>query len=177
MKLIIGLGNPGNHYAKTRHNVGFMAVNLLSRNKPLDCEDWKINKKFNAETAVSGDRKILLFKPLTFMNESGKAVKAALNFFKLQPEDIFVFHDDLDIPFGSYKIQKRRGSAGHNGIESLFAHLGTRDFTRIRIGIANDERHKNGADFVLSPFTAKEQKFLPATLTRAAEELFKKHVF
>lgn len=174
MKLIVGLGNPGTVYAKTRHNAGFMAVDALARNASLDCGAWKMNKKINAEIAQSADRKMILLKPHTFMNESGRAVQAALHFFKLQPNDLWVIHDDLDLAFGAYKIQQGRGSAGHNGVESLFTHLTTRAFVRVRIGVANEDKRGAGADFVLSPFNKKEQKKLPALLEDITRELLNK---
>lgn len=174
MKLIVGLGNPGIHYAKTRHNLGFMAVDALARNASFDCGTWKMNKKLNAKIAQSADRKTLLLKPQTFMNESGRSTQAALRFFKLQPNDLWVIHDDLDLTFGSYKIQQGRGSAGHNGIESIFTCLATRDFTRVRIGVANDERRIKGANFVLTQFNKKEIKELPALLANITNELLNK---
>ena len=108
------------------------------------------------------------------MNESGRAVQAALHFFKLQPEDLWVFHDDLDLVFGAYKIQKGRGSAGHNGVESIFDHIATRNFTRVRIGVANDEKQKQGADFVLAPFKKKEQKELPELFENITKDFLNK---
>ncbi|MBI5229804.1 MAG: aminoacyl-tRNA hydrolase [Candidatus Magasanikbacteria bacterium] len=171
MKLIVGLGNPGTRYAKTRHNIGFMLVDALAQDTSLDCGVWKMNKKFNAEIAHSADRKTILLKPQTFMNESGRAVRAALQFFKLPSDDLYVIHDDLDVPFGAYKIQQGRGSAGHRGIESIFTYIATRNFTRVRIGIADGEKQKQGADFVLARFTKKEQKELPALFARLTKEL------
>lgn len=174
MKLIVGLGNPGEQYQKTRHNAGFMAVDFLARDASLDCAPWNMNKKFNAEIARCARQKYILMKPHTFMNESGLAVKKALHFFKISTDNLWVFHDDLDIQFGSFKIQKGRGSAGHNGIESIFTHLNTRDFTRIRIGVNNTNPRKEGAEFVLAPFGKTEQKELPALIKNITKEFLKK---
>ena len=172
MKLIVGLGNPGNRYRATRHNVGFMAIDALADYLKA-CEPWHENKKCNGQIARCYESKLLLLKPQTFMNESGKAVQAALNFLKIQPPNLYVLHDDLDLPFGTYKIQHGRGSAGHNGVESIFTHLNSRDFTRVRIGIANNEPREVGADFVLSPFTKDEKKQLPAVFKNIANDLLK----
>lgn len=174
MKLIIGLGNQGVRYTKTRHNIGFMAIDALARDSSLDCGAWKMQKKFNAEMTKNTDGALALMKPHTFMNESGIAAQAALHFFKLKPDALWVIHDDLDLPFGSYKIQKGRGSAGHNGVESIFTHINSRDFTRVRIGIANDDTYQEGAEFVLAPFNKKEQKELPGVLAGITGELLKK---
>lgn len=172
MKLIVGLGNPGNRYRTTRHNVGFMAIDSLA-DYLQTCEPWRENKKCNGQIIRCSKNELLLLKPQTFMNESGKTVQSALNFFKIQPSDLCVLHDDLDLPFGTYKIQHGRGSAGHNGVESIFTHINSRDFTRVRIGIANNEPREVGADFVLSPFTKDEKKQLPEILKKISNDLLK----
>ena len=135
MKLIIGLGNPGEKYKTTRHNIGFMAVNRIAKN--FSFPDFMLQKKFNAEISegiINGD-KIILAKPQTFMNESGKAVRSIADYYKIGPADIVVIHDDLDIGLGKYKIARDRTSAGHKGVQSIIDMLETKDFTRIRIGI------------------------------------------
>lgn len=157
MKLIIGLGNPGKEYAKTRHNVGFMVIDALAKNLGVD---FKLNKKFQAEIAVikNGKEEIVLAKPQTFMNLSGISTRAILDFYKIKPENIVVIHDDKDILFGQVKYQTDRSAAGHNGIKSLIKHLGTQDFARIRIGVAWEDKEKMGdtAEFVLRNFTKTE---------------------
>ncbi len=157
MKLIIGLGNPGKEYAKTRHNVGFMVIDALAKNLGVD---FKLNKKFQAEIAVikNGKEEIVLAKPQTFMNLSGISTRAILDFYKIKPENIVVIHDDKDILFGQVKYQTDRSAAGHNGIKSLIEHLGTQDFARIRIGVAWEDKEKMGdtANFVLMNFTKTE---------------------
>ena len=161
MKLIIGLGNPGKEYARTRHNAGFLFVDMLR-------EEWRFpdfapEKKFSS--LISADMrdggKILLMKPETFMNRSGEAVRAVMDFFKLTPEDITVIHDDLDLPFGTWKIATDSGAAGHNGVASLIEHLGTKTFRRIRIGIGRPEDGRDPADYVLARFTDEENQKLP----------------
>ena len=134
MLLIIGLGNPGKEYEKTRHNIGFVVLNKLMADLELD--DWADNKKFRAEIAEGkiDKEKILLFKPQTFMNNSGQSVSAAAKFYKIKPADIWVIHDDLDLPLGKIKIQRDRSSAGHNGVQSIIDALSTQNFVRFRIG-------------------------------------------
>lgn len=149
MKLIVGLGNPGKEYEKTRHNVGFMVLDALH-------DSWKLNKKFNAEIAETtlNDVKVILAKPLTFMNASGEAVQTIAHFYKINPEDIIVVHDDKDIPLGTVKVQKERGDAGHNGVRSIVEHLKSNAFTRVRVGTASENKRKmqDTTKFVLSRF-------------------------
>jgi len=165
MKLIVGLGNPGKQYEKTRHNVGFMVLDSLQKElKKYNCEKWILNKKFNAETceATIEGKKILLVKPMTFMNASGQSVQMISHFYKLKHEDIIVIHDEKDLPLGEYKIQTGRGDAGHNGIRSIVEYLGTKDITRYRMGIAskNEKKMDDTAKFVLGKFGLLEKKKL-----------------
>lgn len=155
MKLIVGLGNPGKEYENTRHNVGFLFIDKLS-------------------TEVDSQKNILL-KPQTFMNNSGMAVRTKIDFYKLSPADLIVIHDDKDLLLGEYKIQKDRGAAGHNGVQSIIDHLGTRDFMRVRIGIAHEDKQTMGdtADFVLNKFTKEEKEVLNKTVDKAIEEVKK----
>jgi len=135
MKLIIGLGNPGKEYEKTRHNAGFLAVDKIIENFQFSIFNFQL--KFNAEISqgIINNEKVISVKPQTFMNGSGQAVKAIADYYKIKPEDIIVIHDDLDIPLGKYKISKGKSSAGHKGVQSIIDLLGTKNFTRIRIGI------------------------------------------
>ncbi|MFC1612363.1 aminoacyl-tRNA hydrolase [Patescibacteria group bacterium] len=134
-KLIVGLGNPGKKFEKTRHNVGFMAIDFLR--KTLDAPKFKFDKKFNAEVSEIKikQEKIILAKPQTFMNNSGEAVSAILSFYKILPEKLTVIHDDLDLDLEVLRESFGRGSAGHNGIESIMENLKTKKFNRLRIGI------------------------------------------
>lgn len=172
MKLIIGLGNPGKEYAKTRHNVGFMVIDALA--KQLDA-DFKFQKKFQAEIAIVKDNKeeIILAKPQTFMNLSGEAVRAVMDFYKIKTKDIVVIHDDKDILFGEVKYQTDRSAAGHNGIKSLIEHLGTQNFSRVRIGVAWADKQKMGdtANFVLMNFTKTELGLLDKIIEEIVEKL------
>jgi len=162
MFLIAGLGNPGLKYKKTRHNTGFQAVDFLAgKNK------FNKNKKLQSEILeteinnTSLTTKIILAKPQTFMNNSGKAVKALADYYKIKNNNIIIIYDELDLPFGKIRVRNRGSSAGHNGIKSIIQHLNTEDFLRIRIGIANKFREKILSEiFVLKKFSRDEYKEL-----------------
>lgn len=164
MKLIVGLGNPGNEYEKTRHNAGFLAVDALR--EELKGTPWKFEKKWNAEisTMVVGDQKITLAKPQTFMNNSGEAVGAVARFYKVAPADVWVAHDELDFPCGTLKIKVGGSAAGHNGVQSVINAIGN-DFVRFRIGI-NTPHEGPSEDFVLKPFSKDELKILKEVVDR-----------
>jgi len=169
MKLIVGLGNPGEKYKKTRHNLGFLMVNYLAAG-----DEWKENKKANCLYIKKqiGLEEIELIKPLTFMNNSGKAVNYIQKKHRLKPEDIIIIHDDIDLPLGEIKIQKDRGSAGHKGVQSIINQLGSKDFIRIRLGIKsmnNEQRTVNSEKFVLEKFTAQEEKIVQEIIEKAAD--------
>ena len=166
MKLIIGLGNPGDKYINTRHNVGFMVVEeLLKKLAPVGKSRWKKIGKAETETSEIGD--VVLAKPQTMMNASGFAVKKLTDFYHIKPADLWIVHDDLDLPLGKIKIRVGGGTAGHHGLESIVKHLGTTDFVRFRLGIGKPEGHgewqKNTAkrkgieNYVLSEFHTGEQ--------------------
>lgn len=173
MKLIVGLGNPGKEYLETRHNVGFGALFWLA--KTLDPKSsFLMNKKIQALSLKGklGRKQFVMMMPETFMNDSGTAVQAALNFYKLSPSDLLVIHDDKDIPFGETRLQTNRGPAGHNGVLSIIEKIGTQDFMRIRIGVAPlDKKIINIADFVLEKFTAEEQSRLETIFEHVAGEV------
>lgn len=158
MKLIVGLGNPGEKYKLNRHNVGFMFVEYLC--KWVDDREWKMEKKFEAEMCEIEikSEKALLVKPQTFMNDSGKAVQKISKNNNLMPNDLIVIHDDLDIKLGEYKIQIGKGPKLHNGIESIENHMHTKEFTRVRIGVDNRsvENRIPGEAYVLQNFTPEE---------------------
>ncbi|MCX6744062.1 MAG: aminoacyl-tRNA hydrolase [Candidatus Parcubacteria bacterium] len=163
MKLIIGLGNPGQEYQNNRHNIGFQVLDQLGSN-------FKLEKKFKAEI-FKGDNYILA-KPQTFMNNSGQAVKAIKTFFKIKPENIIIVHDDIDIALGTIRISKGASSGGNNGVESIIKELGTKDFIRIRVGVANSLREKIPADkFVLQNFTPADKKILKDLMPQILEAL------
>ncbi len=155
--LIIGLGNPGKKYKKTRHNAGFIVLDELR--EKLEFPNFEFNKKFNAEISKKGN--LTLIKPQTFMNLSGETVRQFIDFYKLTPADILVIHDDLDIEIGAYKISENSRSAGHNGVQNIIDNLGTQKFKRWRVGIEKvGGRQKrgniSGKDFALQDFTNDE---------------------
>lgn len=167
MKLIVGLGNPGKEYANTRHNVGFMVLDALS-------SDWKLEKKLKSEVSEIriADHKVLLVKPQTYMNLSGEAVQAVAAFYKVDPSDIVIIYDDVDLEFAKLRVRHGGGSGGHNGLKSLIQHLNDQ-FIRFRIGVGN-ETLKNPIPtdkFVLAPFTPEEQTQLPTVINQAVTEL------
>ena len=169
MKLIIGLGNPGKQYQKTRHNIGWMVLDLLAEK-----DKWHESKKAKAlylkKELNSTD--VELFKPLTFMNESGRAVAYAVKKHNLKIDDIMVVHDDIDLPVGKIRIGKFDSSAGHKGIQSIIDNLNSADFVRFRIGIKNDKADKQPAEkLVLNKFGFMEKKKINEAIEQAAEAI------
>lgn len=169
IKLIVGLGNPGRQYEKTRHNAGFLFLDELV--KEFGCS-WGSESRFQgcvAESVFIGG-KVLLLKPETFMNRSGQSVAKVVKYYKLLPEEVLVVHDDLDIEVGLVKIKKDGGHAGHNGLRDIIAHLGSREFYRLRVGIGRPMLGKVVADYVLSEPSKNEWHLLEKAfdLARAA---------
>ena len=153
MILIAGLGNPGSRYEATRHNVGFRIVDRWVMRRESQTWREKFEAEFVSVNCGNGERAIVL-KPMTFMNRSGFAVRAAMSFFKLEPTELLVVHDELDLPFGDYRLKLGGGDAGHNGVGSVIEQLGTDAFARLRFGIGRPppEFTGSGADFVLEGF-------------------------
>ena len=164
MKVIFAQGNPEKRYETTRHNIGWIILDVLT--STLGAE-WKKDKKHNADiaTVTLDGEKTLLVKPLSYYNETGLVARSILQFYKLNAkEDFIALHDDLALPFGTIRIREKGSDAGNNGIKSLNAHLGS-DYTRIRIGIWNELRTRMGdADFVLASFSKEEQAHIKDTL-------------
>jgi PTH1 family peptidyl-tRNA hydrolase len=170
MLLIAGLGNPGPRYAATRHNVGFRLIDELARQCGVPASAFK--ERFHGEIASArlGDQELVLLRPQTFMNESGRSVQAACTFYKLKPADLIVAHDDLDVPFSEVRIKKGGGDGGQRGVRSVTAALGP-DYVRIRLGIGRPPPDFRGdvADFVLQAFPSAELATVEQMVTRAAE--------
>ena len=164
--LVVGLGNPGREYERTRHNAGWLVLDELARRH---VGSWR--SKFSGSLAEVrlGDLKLGLLKPETYMNESGRSVGAALRFFKVDPEHVLVVHDDVDLEAGRLQARAGGGLAGHNGLRSLAQHLGSQDFLRLRIGIGRPGRGdpRPVSDWVLSPFSPEEDA--EALVARAAD--------
>ncbi|PZX47977.1 peptidyl-tRNA hydrolase [Roseinatronobacter thiooxidans] len=157
MKLFVGLGNPGAKYAANRHNIGFMALDRIASEHGFG--PWQ--GKFQAEISQGrlGSHKIALLKPMTFMNLSGQAVGEAMRFYQLDPADIVVFHDELDLAPGKIRLKQGGGHAGHNGLRSIHAHLGP-DYARVRLGIGHPGHKDRVAPYVLSDFAKSDQAWL-----------------
>lgn len=167
MKLIIGLGNPGEKYLKTRHNLGFMVVEELAKREKGKGESWKLEKKFKSEicTFTLNAFPFTLVKPQTFMNNSGMAVKAIVDYYKIPLEDVIVVYDELDLPFGKIKVRLGGSAAGHHGVESIMEYLKDDKFVRVRLGIGNLKtqsaehkgEHINVDHFVTEEFNSNEK--------------------
>ena len=166
--LVVGLGNPGDNYARTRHNLGFMVADLLAARLG---SKFKAHKRSGAEV-VSGrlaGHSVLLAKPRSFMNESGRQVGPLAKFYSVAPADIIVIHDDLDLEFGRIRLKIGGGEGGHNGLRSVVAALGTNEFQRVRIGVGRPPGRKEPAAFVLENFTATERAEVPTICEQAAD--------
>lgn len=172
MKIIIGLGNPGEKYKETWHNIGFLAVDDFV--KKNNFPDFSLSKKFNMEISEGkiNDKNIILGKPRTYMNESGKAVGPLKNFYKATGKDIIIIHDDIDLLLGKIKISQDRGSAGHKGVQSIFDKTGIQEFIRIRIGINSDfEKSRKAKDFVLKKISRNEKHLMKKSIDMASKAI------
>ena len=167
MKLIVGLGNPGREYELTRHNIGFMAIDELAKRWNISLNEQKFKGVFGAGF-VNGE-KVILLKPLTYMNLSGESIRPLMDYYKIDVEDFVVLYDDLDIPVGKLRLRMKGSAGGHNGVKSTISHLGTQEFQRIRMGI---DRPKNGmkvGDYVLGRFTSEEIPDVNHSIEKAAD--------
>jgi PTH1 family peptidyl-tRNA hydrolase len=168
VKLIVGLGNPGLEYQFTPHNLGFLAVDRIANEYGVEIR----NRQCRALTGrvVIGPETALLAKPETFMNLSGISVRELVEKHDVRPEeDLIVIQDELDFPLGTIRLQRRRSSAGHNGIESIISALGTKDFLRIRMGVAPDRKIEDGMSYLLAPFRKAQHKVVDEMLDTAAD--------
>jgi PTH1 family peptidyl-tRNA hydrolase len=181
MKLIVGLGNPGPNHIKARHNFGFMACQYLKDNFAAD-QNWRNDGEFKSllvETAIENE-KIILAKPQTMMNASGLAVKSLADYYKISPPDIWIFHDDLDLPLGVLRLNQGASSAGHLGVQSIIESLGNKNFIRVRLGIhpigqtfflTFFKKLTSTKKFVLQKFTKSEETVAKETIKKAADAL------
>jgi len=166
-RLIVGLGNPGPQHAFTRHNLGFMVVEELSRRWRIPLNRQTLTARWGQGRA--GDTPVILAEPLTYMNLSGKAVSGLLRYFRLTPERLVVIHDDLDVPLGRLKIMEGGGPGGHRGVASIIGALGAEEFIRVKLGIGRPPAEMLSEDFVLSPFAKEEEEMAAALVERGAE--------
>jgi PTH1 family peptidyl-tRNA hydrolase len=168
MRLLVGLGNPGPRYAGNRHNIGFMAVDAIVRRHSFS----SIRERFHSlttEGTIDGE-KVLALTPQTFMNDSGRAVQAAVQFFKLQPTDVLVLYDEIDLPLGKVRARRGGGSGGHNGIRSIDAHIGA-DYWRVRLGVGHPGQKELVKSYVLMDFFKEEQPQVQAVLDAVTDAI------
>jgi peptidyl-tRNA hydrolase, PTH1 family len=168
VKLIVGLGNPGEEYERTPHNMGFLVVDRIASERGVEIR----NRQCRALTAriQVGDEPVLLAKPETYMNLSGLSVRELVAEYEVKPEaDLIVIQDELDFPLGTLRIHTRRSSAGHNGIESIIGALGTQDFLRIRMGVAPERKIEDGQSYLLSPFRKADVALVNEMIDTAVE--------
>ena len=161
MKLIVGLGNPGKEYENTRHNIGFMVLDKYANKNGLSFQQEKFNGLY-LDFQVNGE-KVILLKPLSYMNLSGEVVRKFVDFFKIKIEDILIINDDLDLQIGTFKLKPMGSSGGHNGLKNIELHLATRNYKRLKIGISNNKM-LDTKDYVLGKFTSLEQEQLNTVL-------------
>ena len=169
MKLIVGLGNPGKQYNFTRHNFGFLALDFLSK---IQGWEWEKQPKFNAVWSKQGST--IFIKPQTFYNEAGRAVQAFTHYYKIDPTDILIIHDDFDLDFGKIRYREKGSSGGNNGLKSIIRELGTDVIPRLKLGSNNAnlrKKMKDDADFVLGHFTSEEHTQLPTILKEACSHI------
>ena len=174
-KLVIGLGNPGEEYKNNRHNIGFIILDKIAESLLVDFDNHK--KKSLYARGKKGDIQYILLKPQTFMNLSGESAIYISKFFNVSVEDIFVIYDDMDLPFGTFKIKKGGSSGGHNGIKSLISQLQSEDFFRIRIGIGRPSFGKKVNDYVLSSFSKSEREIIDNDISNKVIEAVKVALF
>ncbi|MBF6215322.1 aminoacyl-tRNA hydrolase [Nocardia puris] len=166
--LVVGLGNPGPEYERTRHNVGFLVADVLAERVG---GRFAVHKKSGADLlqARLDGRQVLIAKPRSYMNLSGRPVAALARFFSVPPTEVVVVHDELDLPFGAIKLKRGGGEGGHNGLRSVSSALATKDYLRTRIGIGRPPGRQDPADYVLKPFSAPERKEVPVVVEQAAD--------
>jgi len=170
MRIIVGLGNPGKEYKNTRHNIGFMVLEELASRYPVEKQDSKFDAIIG-HIRIKTNR-VLLVKPLTYMNLSGNSVQAIVHWHKLNLEDLMVVYDDMDLPLGTLRIRAEGGSGGHKGMKSIIARLASSDFARTRVGIGRPEE-RDAVDWVLGRFPAEEKEQARQSIKSAADALEK----
>ena len=166
MYVIAGLGNPGKKYANTRHNMGFITIDQLAEKHDIKVDKVKF-KALVGEGRIAG-QKVLLVKPQTYMNLSGEAVRQAMDFYKIDPEELIVIYDDIDIPTGTFRIRKKGSPGTHNGMRNIFQHIQTNDFPRIRVGIGSGKK-ENLIGYVTGGISKSEKELLEDALTKSAD--------
>lgn len=167
MKIMVGLGNPGKQYEHTRHNVGFDVIDELSRRFNIPLDQSKLKGLYGI--GFYKGEKVLLLKPLTYMNLSGESIRAVMDYYDIDLEDLLVIYDDLDLPVGKIRLRQKGSAGGHNGIKSTVSHLGTQQFNRIRIGIDRPQNGMSVPDYVLGKFHKEEQSQVQDVIQKSAD--------
>lgn len=167
MKLIIGLGNPGKPYEHTRHNIGFDIIDALANKWGAPLNQSKFNGMY--ATIHRPEGKVMLLKPLTYMNLSGECVRPMMDYFNIDVEDVIVIYDDLDLETGKLRLRQKGSAGGHNGIKSLIQHLGTQEFNRIRVGVSRPPAGVKVADYVLSKFSKEDEPIVQEAIQKSCD--------
>ena len=167
MKCIVGLGNPGKQYEQTRHNIGFEVIDTLANQFSIPLNQSKFKGLYGI--GFFNGEKVLLLKPLTYMNLSGESIRAVMDYYQIELEDLVVIYDDLDLPVGKIRLRQKGSPGGHNGIKSTLAHLGTQEFNRIRIGIDRPQAGMSVPDYVLGRFRPDEKPLTEEAVKRSAD--------
>ena len=167
MYIIAGLGNPTREYEKTRHNVGFEVIDVLADMLGTTVEEKKFKGCYGR--GIIGGEKVLLLKPQTFMNLSGESIRAASDFYKVDPEHIIIIYDDISLDVGQLRIRKKGSAGGHNGIKNIIAHLGTQEFPRVKVGVGDKPKKMDLADYVLSRFSKEDRAAMEDAFKEAAK--------
>lgn len=171
MKLIVGLGNPGSKYQATKHNIGFITLDEIAFQEKVTFNKHQFEADI-AEFFLDGE-KVILAKPQTFMNESGRSVGPLMTYYNISDDDLLVIYDDLDLPIGRIRLREKGSAGGHNGIKSLISHLGTKEFNRIKVGIDRPKKSQEVVSYVLSTFPkATHEDMLQAVKTAAEASLY-----
>ncbi|MDG5789983.1 aminoacyl-tRNA hydrolase [Evansella sp. AB-P1] len=166
MKLVVGLGNPGNKFDQTRHNIGFEVIDKCLDQLSIDLDQSKFKGIYGYKKV--GDVKLYLLKPMTYMNLSGESIIPLMKYYKIEKENLLVVYDDLDLPPGTIRLRQKGSHGGHNGIKSIISHLGSDQFNRIRVGIGRPSQGQPVPDYVLGKFNENERKFVDETVEKAA---------
>ena len=169
MYLIVGLGNPENEYANTRHNMGFDTINEIAKNNNINITKSKFKGLY--ETTIIQGKKVILLKPQTYMNASGESIKEVAKFYNIEPEEIVVIYDDIDIEKGKIKLRKKGGAGSHNGMKSVIQELNSTDFIRVRVGIGQPEFKNDMINYVIGKVPEEEQQILHQGVEKAAQSI------
>ena len=169
MYLIVGLGNPENEYAHTRHNMGFDAINEIAKKNNINITKTKFKALY--ETGIIQNQKVILLKPQTYMNASGESIKEVYDFYNIKPEELIVIYDDIDLKIGDIRLKAKGGAGTHNGMKSVVQNLNTEDFIRVRVGIGSPENKEDMINYVIGPIPKREKEILDGSIEKAAESV------